>query len=205
MRGAMQFYKVFSLICLGISCQIYAEGEEESIEVEDEPSIELTSIQSASQELPVKDQPSDINQSFYKKNQLSSIGNSSLDKIGGWSANFYLFGQLETILPGGGLAVRIQKGSMSFEGASSFILHLNPAIKSTASLINNFNDSGKGWYTGFGAGAFIAFMDAGPYITLDIPVFFGYQMAFSFWDIGVDFLPLDSSIPLPTLRFGLAF
>lgn len=205
--GIIRCYNTLLLIWLGISSQIYAESQKENGEEKVEVQMELISAaQSIQQESSEVEQPLNINPKFQLKNELPSIANCSVDKISSWNTNFYLFGQLELILPGGGFAVRTQSDSISFEGAASIILSPWPAMKSTVSLIKSFDDSGKGWYIGLGAGPLIAFLDKGTGVTLDMPVFFGYQWAHSFWDVGVDFLPLETLfIPLPMFRVGLGF
>ena len=203
----MRSYNALLLIWLGVSSQLYAESQKENGEERVEIQMELISAaQSIQQEPSEVEQPLNINPNFQLKNELSSMGNYSIDKISNGNTNFYLFGQLELILPGGGFAVRTQRDSISFEVAASIILSPWPAMKSTVSLIKSFNDSGKGWYIGLGAGPFFAVLDNGMGLTLDLPVFFGYQRSHSFWDIGVDVL-LEGAIPLPLpmFRFGLGF
>lgn len=195
--------RIFVGLWLVFSSQIYAESQEEEQSddiTKEEETIELVS----NIDLPNTNQS--INPEHHYKENISPSSpiNFSHQEINQWNLDFLLFGQLEVVLPGVGIAARTQGKSLGFEGALSFFLYLKPAVKCSASLIKSFGNSD--WYMGIGVGAFIPFMDAGVQSYFYVPAFFGYQRGSFFGDIGVDLLPIDGvPFPIPALRCGVCF
>lgn len=117
-----------------------------------------------------------------------------------------VYGQVEFILPGGGIGLRAFRKRIGYEGNFSFVI---PALKSSASVLVRLGSRlDKGAYAGAGLGGVFIFDGEGfpfPFA----PIFVGYEGKNIFWDFGFDLFPFGacgvSVLPIPILRCGKCF
>lgn len=116
------------------------------------------------------------------------------------SHEFLVYGHLEVILPGGGVAFRGYGTHLGFEGNLSFSLPF--LAKVSGSLYKRFGDAEKAWYLGAGVGLAGLIIGHGGIFPF-APVFIGCHKGSFFIDGGLDILPILYFIP--TLRCGMRF
>jgi len=83
------------------------------------------------------------------------------------------------------------------------------SAKFSASLIQTFNDSGKGYYFGAGVGRIFIVPFGEPTKSFHLPVFLGYQEEKLFTDVGLELIysrhDRPHILPVPVVRAGWRF
>ncbi len=126
--------------------------------------------------------------------------------------NMFLYGQLDTIFPGGGVAIRSSGKGVGIEGSLSVAFLPNsishPIFKGSFSLVHHFG-SERGMYLGAGGGGFAVIQNAAFHCAPYFPLFVGYEDKRFFADLGVDLVWIrdfsDFLIPIPAFRCGVRF